>query len=112
MTPEQLIQAQLDAYNAHDLERFIACYADDVCLYRPPATAPILAGKAAFADYYARERFTLPELRADLVGRLVTGKQVVDHERIHGLRAQAYEVIVAYTVEDGLIRTVCSFPAE
>ena len=111
MTPERCVQAQLDAYNAHDLEGFLAAYADDVCLYRPPASAPVLAGKAAFADFYARERFALPDLRADLVGRLVAGKQVIDHERIHGLGETPYEVIVVYTVEDGLIRSVCSFPA-
>ena len=34
MTPERCVQAQLDAYNAHDLEGFLAAYADDVCLYR------------------------------------------------------------------------------
>lgn len=111
MTPERCVQAQLDAYNAHDLAGFLACYADDACLNRPPASAPVLAGKAAIADFYARERFALPDLHADLVGRLVAGKQVIDHERIHGLYETPYEVIVAYTVEDGLIRSVCSFPA-
>ena len=112
MTPEQLVQAQFDAYNARDLERFIACYADGICLHRPPAETPALVGKAALSDFYARERFALPALRAELLGRLVAGKQVVDHERIHGVRAQPYEVIVAYTVEDGLIQSVCSFLAE
>ena len=112
MPPEQLIQAQLDAYNAHDLERFIACYAEEACLYRPPAGTPVLSGKQAFADYYARERFSLPALRAELLGRLVAGKQVIDHERVFGVRPQPYEVLVAYTVEHGHIQTVCSFPAE
>jgi ketosteroid isomerase-like protein len=30
MNPEAVVQRQLDAYNARDLARFVACYADDV----------------------------------------------------------------------------------
>ena len=28
--PEAVVQTQVDAYNAHDLERFVQCYADDI----------------------------------------------------------------------------------
>ena len=110
MTPEQRVQEQLDAYNAHDLPRFLAAYAEDIHLWRVPETTPILAGKPAFADYYARERFCLPTLRAELLNRIVVGQTVIDHERIHGVRAQAFEVALAYTITDGLIRRVCSYP--
>jgi hypothetical protein len=30
MNPEAVVQRQLDAYNARDLARFVACYAEDV----------------------------------------------------------------------------------
>jgi len=33
MTPEQLAQAQLDAYNARDIEAFLIPYSDSVELY-------------------------------------------------------------------------------
>ena len=46
---EPPVQRQLEAYNAHDLTRFVAEYADDVRVYRMPAAEPALAGKAAFA---------------------------------------------------------------
>ena len=49
MDPTGPVRRQLDAYNAHDLERFVAEYADDVRVFRPPATEPALAGKRAFA---------------------------------------------------------------
>ena len=32
------MQRPLDAYNARDLEQFLCEYADDIVVYRPPAT--------------------------------------------------------------------------
>ena len=84
MSPEQLAQEQLDAYNARDLDRFVACYADDIRLYRPPAAEPFLSGKAALAAHYAANRFNNAALHAELRGRLVVGNKVFDHERAHG----------------------------
>ena len=104
--PEDPVQRQLDAYNAHDLERFVAEYADDVRVYRPPAAEPVLAGKAAFAAHYARHRFNLPQLHAEVVQRIVAGNKVVDHERITGLQPGVLEAIAVYEVVHGRIRTV------
>ena len=40
--PVAFAQRQLDAYNAHDLERFVAEYTDDVVVYRLPGTEPVM----------------------------------------------------------------------
>ena len=106
MGPVDPVQRQLDAYNAHDLARFVAEYADDVRVFRPPAAEPTLSGKRAFADHYARNRFTLPALHAEVVDRLVCGNKVVDHERITGLGPDVVEAIAVYEVEGDLICTV------
>ncbi len=103
LSPAQIAQEQLDAYNARDLARFMACYADGIKLYRPPAAEPFLDGKPAMAAHYAAHRFNNPALHAELCGRLVVGNKVFDHERIHGVREQAFEVVAAYEVRDGLI---------
>jgi len=63
----------------------VAEYTDDVEVFRPPATEPVLQGKAAFAAHYAANRFNLPALHAALVNRMVLGNKVIDHERITGL---------------------------
>ena len=112
MTPEALVQAQLDAYNARDLARFTACYCENVEVFRPPATGPAIAGKAAFAAFYASQRFCLPGLRAEIVNRVVLGDKVIDHERIFGVRDAPLEVAVVYAVEGGLIRRVWTFAKE
>src|SRR5512140_3395447 len=100
------VQRQLDAYNARDLDRFVAEYTDDVKVFRPPAAEPVLSGKAAFADHYARNRFTLPGLHADVVNRIVSGNRVVDHERIAGLGDGIVEAIAVYEIDGERIRTV------
>ena len=106
MNPVDPVQRQLDAYNAHDLERFVAQYSDDVRVFRPPAAEPTLSGKRAFAEHYARNRFTLPALHAEVVNRMVCGNKVVDHERITGLGPDVVEAIAVYEIEGELIRTV------
>jgi hypothetical protein len=106
------VQRQLDAYNDHDLARFVACYTDDVQLFRPPQAEPVMNGKAAMAAYYAEHRFKLPALHAELVNRMVLGNKVVDHERITGLRDQPFEAAVVFEVTGGLISKVWFFNAE
>ena len=110
MSPaEAAVQRQLDAYNAHDLARFVAEYTDDVRVFRPPAAEPVLSGKQAFAEHYARNRFTLPDLHAELVHRMVSGNIVVDQEAITGLPTGPMSAVAVYEVVDGRIRNVWFF---
>jgi len=106
MNPAEPVQRQLEAYNAKDLERFVAEYTEDVQVFRPPKFEPVLSGKKAFAEHYGKNRFTLPSLHAEVVNRIVAGNKVADHERISGLQEGIVEAIVVYEVVEGLIRTV------
>jgi hypothetical protein len=106
MNPEDPVQRQLEAYNAHDLERFVAEYSDAVQVFVPPAIEPLLSGKKAFAEHYRRNRFTLPDLHAEGVQRSVSGNTVVDHERVTGLEGGVVEAVAVYRVSGGLIDAV------
>jgi len=106
---EDPVQRQLEAYNAHDLERFLAEYTDDVRVFRPPAVDPVLSGKKAFGEHYSRNRFTLPDLHARLVNRIVSGNIVVDQEEITGLSEPNLAAVAVYEVVGDKIRTVWFF---
>jgi hypothetical protein len=108
--PSAIVQRQLDAYNAHDLAAFVACYAEDVQVFRMPALVPAIVGRAALAAFYGRERFNRPALKADLIGRLVVGAKVIDHEMIAGLDGAPRPMAAVYAVgADGLIATAWFF---
>lgn len=107
--PAQIVQDQLNAYNAHDLDRFVACFSDDVRLYRMPAQLPITIGKTALRAFYAEHRFSIATLRAELLNRMTLGDKVADHERIHGLGEQPTEVMAVYQVSDDVIANVWFF---
>jgi len=108
VNPVDVVQEQLEAYNARDLERFAATYSDTIRIFRMPAEEPAIAGKAQLADTY-RARFSSPNLHADIVNRIVIGNKVIDHERVVGIKETPIEAVAVYEVVDGLIETVWFF---
>jgi len=104
--PVLLVQEQLEAYNARDLQRFLAVYSESIVVYRMPSAQPALSGKAAFGDFYAKNRFNNPALKAELVSRMAFGNKVIDHERITGLGEKPLEAAAVYEVRDGFIQAV------
>src|SRR5947207_9971810 len=112
MNAVDVVEEQLQAYNARDLERFAATYAESIQIYRMPATEPAIVGKEKLREVY-RARFSSPGLHAEIVSRIVLGNKVIDHERVVGIKEMPIEAVAVYEVVDGLIRTVWFFyPAE
>lgn len=103
-SPEQVVQAQLDAYNARDLDALLATYAADACMYAYPATL-VAEGHEALRERM-RQRFAEPDLRAELRRRVVLDEVVIDDEIVtrnfpEGRGTQAMTMI--YRVSDGRI---------
>lgn len=78
MSPEQVIQAQLDAYNAKNLDALLACYAPDACMYQYPAT--LVAQGQDEIRQRMKLRFAEPDLHARLLRRVIVGEVVIDEE--------------------------------
>ena len=111
MNAADIVQRQVEAYNARDLERFVATYADDIRIFRMPAAEPAISGKAQLAEVY-RARFSVPALHADILARIVLGNKVIDHERAQGIRPEPIEAVAIYEVPSDLIQTVWFFQGE
>jgi hypothetical protein len=79
-TPEQVVQRQLDAYNARDLQAWLETYAVDARQFEYPST--LLASGHAEIRARAEARFAEPDLHAQLLKRVVMGEMVIDKESI------------------------------
>lgn len=75
-----VVQRQLDAYNAKDIEAFMACWAQDAKIYAHPDT--LLADGAAAIRARHELRFREPNLFGRLVQRMSVGNTVVDREAV------------------------------
>ena len=101
---EVLIQRQLDAYNARDLESWAGTYAEYARQYQYPDT--LLAEGREAIKARGRERFAEADLHAALRHRIVNGEVVIDHETVTrtvaGRRMQA-DLVCVYQVANGAI---------
>lgn len=102
-TPADVVQAQLDAYNAQDLDLFCSLYAED-CIIADLNGAVTQTGREAVRARYAQTWSQYPLNKAKAVNRIAFGNTVVDHEQVERAPGgERLEVIVVYTVRDGLI---------
>ncbi len=103
-TPAEIVQRQLDAYNARDIDSFMACWAADAQIFDHPDT--LAADSAAAIRERHAVRFTEPNLFGRLVNRLAVGDMVVDQEVVTRTFPEGpgrVDVIAIYQVTDGKI---------
>ena len=105
LTPAEIAQAQLDAYNAQDLDAHCACFADDVVVADLNGTVTI-RGIAAYRAKYVAVFADFPNNRAELRNRICVGATVVDHEHVSRGTGETFEVIAIYTIAGGKIARV------
>ncbi len=98
------VQAQVDAYNARDIDDFVAAY-DPGVVFTDASGLPIMSGSEVIRDEYGALFEASPDLHAEIVARVRTGDWTVDHERV-ARGGETRELLVAYQVADGLITRV------
>ena len=102
MTPEQLAQGQLDAYNAHDLETFCGFFSDDVRVFDAHTGELLFEGKKAFRTRYTKT-LSNPKLHCTLVNRMVQENIVIDQESVVGLGEDVTHAIAIYHTRESAI---------
>jgi len=101
---ESVVQRQLDAYNARDIDAFVATYADDAQQFEYPET--LLTRGAAQLRERITARFREPNLHARLIRRIVLGQVVIDHEEVTRTFPEGtgkLELVAIYEVSEGRI---------
>ena len=96
--------AQVAAYNAHDVDAFVACYTTDAEIVDGSGRR-ILCGHAEMRERYARLFTTHPDAHADIEERMRQGDWVVDHEQVR-TAGEVRGYVVAYRLREGLIDRV------
>jgi hypothetical protein len=102
--PEAVVQRQLEAYNAHDLDAFMGTYAEAAELLVHPSTL-LAKGAAQIRDRYAA-RFRDHRPHAAILKRIVIGSTVIDEEEITTAPAgvpQKVRAVAIYEVHAGRI---------
>ncbi len=103
LSSADVVQGQLDAYNAQDLDAFCAFYAPDAVL-APYGGEPHTVGLEAVRERHRALFAQFPQNKAEVLNRIVVGSNVIDHERV--LRApggETFEVSPIYTIAGGKI---------
>ncbi len=97
MSLADIAQAQLDAYNAQDVDALCGHFADDVIVADLNAE-PNLHGVAAFRERHIGLFAQFSENKAQLLSRVEIGNKVIDHERVfRSPDATPFEVAAIYT---------------
>lgn len=103
-SPEAVVQRQLDAYNARDIDALLATYGPDAQQFEHPGKLAA-SGAAAMRERMAL-RFQEPNLHARLLQRAVMGNIVIDHEHVTRTFPEgtgSVRMVAIYEVRDGKI---------
>ena len=106
LTAAEVIEANLAAYNARDIDGFMRWFADEVEVTDQETGAVVMRGLPEVRRFYAALFETSPALHAHIEQRVVVGGFVVDHERVTGRAGGDVEVLITYDVRDGRIQRV------
>ncbi len=107
LSPAQAAQRQLDAYNARDLEAFLAAYAPDCTVRAFPSGSVMMEGDEALRVRYGALFEAHPDLDCRLLTRVEHEVFAIDHEEVAGLReGELVHAVAMYEVREGLIRNV------
>ena len=104
----QLVDQQLVAYNAGDIDAFLRPYSDSIAVYNFPDQL-VEKGKEAMRRSYNQLFEQYPDLHAEVTKRIVQDDIVIDQERAT-FTAEGKQTVVSaiaiYTIKDQKISEV------
>ena len=101
---ENIVQRQLDAYNARDIDRFMDTYSEDVKLFNYPDELQSEGQEKMRKNYKAFFEAT-PDLNCEIKNRMVIGNKVIDEEFIT-VNGSTFSAVAIYEISNDKIAKV------
>jgi hypothetical protein len=111
--PAAIVQRQLEAFNARDIDALLSTYAEGAQLFEHPSKL-LASGAVALRERFVA-RFQEANLRAVLLSRTVMGQTVVDFEEVFRTFPEGtgrIRLLMIYEVEGGRIARAWSIASE
>jgi len=102
-SPEAVVQKQVDAYNAHDLDAFVACYGDVIQFRTMDGKVGPEQGLAPLRKAYEGIFKRYPKVRVSVLKRICQGLFVIDQEEAEGMGPEPFTVTAIYETWHGKI---------
>jgi len=103
-TAEKIVNEQLDAYNARDIDKFVATYSEDIEIYNSKGVMT-MKGHAQLRERYNNLFKNTPNLHCRIVNRIKINNKIIDNENVT-MNDRLVEAVAIYEVVDGKIKKV------
>ena len=101
-TPFDPVQAQLDAYNARNVDAFVRCFAPTI-ICEDGVGKRLFIGNATMRERYAALFAESPNLHCEVRMRLRIGEYAIDEVDVTGPDGEIVHAVVIYHVKGNLI---------
>ena len=103
-TAEDVVNRQLDAYNARDIDKFVDTYSEDIEIYDLNGKMT-MKGHAQLRERYADLFKNTPDLNCRIENRIKINNKVIDKENVI-MNGRKVEAVAIYEVANGKIKKV------
>jgi hypothetical protein len=109
LSPEEIAQANIEAYNAHDVEALMATFSPSATFGQLGGRI-LLDGRGPMQGYYTQLFQAQPTLRCEVRQRTVIGQFVVELQEISGEGQPGMQAMMISEVREGKILKVWYSP--
>ena len=110
ISPQELVDAKIAAYNEGNIRDFVNVFADDVKTFHDGSHTPRLSGIKALEASYAKLFEVHPELHSEVKGKIIQDNYVIYQELVSGITdGDDFIVTGIYEVRDNKIQNIWFF---
>ena len=101
---EYIVNIQLDAYNARDIDKFVATFSEDIEIYNSKGELT-MKGHEQLRERYDVLFKNTPNLHCRIENRIKINNKIIDKENVT-MNERIVEAVAIYEVVDGIIKKV------